>query len=345
MRSTHAKVIPELCLWEFKHFTIQTLVIESHCLKKNPLNDSAKRFNPVLIPKKTPPKEGYPVVLVLSGYSGNGPRYFAPKTFEENGPQVLDACLGREEAAAAIYCFVDAMTFWGGSQFINSKGMGLYEDFIIQELVPSLKQSFPVQENAKYWCVSGGSSGGYGALHLTSKHPEIFGICAAIAPDCFFEASLLPEIRKIVPHIEKIGGVAAVKKELIEGKLLSRKVAFDILNVVAMGLCYAPSRGENFVTPIDHEGRVIEEKWSRWLEHDPLCFLKERQRGIQSLRAIYLDVGDRDQFHLQFGARQIKKLLHGMKVSLSYHEFSGTHWDIGKRRPEMWLWLKKQWEK
>ena len=47
--------------------------------------------------------------------------------------------------------------------------MGLYEDFIMQDLLPAIKKELPVSVKKKNWCLHGGSSGGYGALFLGSK--------------------------------------------------------------------------------------------------------------------------------------------------------------------------------
>lgn len=338
------EISENLVLFSLEGFKVHTLKIKSQILRKNTLGDSPIRYNPVLIPEGEPPKGGFPVVLILAGFAGNGPKYFAPKVFEINGPQVLSQCLKAGEAPEAIYCFVDALTFWGGSQFINSSGTGNYEDYLVDEVVVGLKEKFPVHTKASRWCVAGGSSGGYGALHLSSKYPDLFGVAAAIAPDSFFEASLLPEIRKVAPYIKRIGGVKGVKAELLDGKLLSRKVSFDILNVIGMGTCYAPAQRGEIQIPIDDRGLLLKDIWKTWVKNDPIHFLKKRKSKIERLKSIYLDVGDRDQFHLQFGSRQIKDLLAPMKVKLHYSEFSGTHWDIGKRRPEMWRWLKRHWE-
>jgi hypothetical protein len=115
-----------------------------------------------------------------------------------------------------------------------------------------------------------------------------------------------------------------------------------ILNVVAMGLCYAPLANGEPLWPIDPEsGRVIEDIWAEWLRHDPLEFL--RKRSVEKLDAIYLDAGDRDQFQLQYGSRQIRDFLKTLKVNVHYVGFEGTHFDLGERRAPAWSWLSSQW--
>lgn len=339
------EVVPELSPFVLKHFRMETLVVESSALKSNPWRDSHVRRNPVLIPRdeKTQP---WPVVFVLAGFTGNGPNYFSVKSFEPNLPQVLDACVESEKAAKAIYVFPDATTFWGGSQFINSPGTGAYEDYLMQDLVPAVRLNYTPKEGSSFWCVTGGSSGGYGALHLASRYPEVFGLVAAIAPDCFFEASLLPEIYKALPLIEKLGGVSGVQRAMVENEYYLHRESHTVLNVIAMAFCYGahPTRKGEVEFPIDTEtGELKSEIWQKWKSHDPICFLPERVKDLGGLKRILLDVGTRDQFHLQYGARQIKRFFMEAKIPHDYTEYEGNHFDISSRRPEVWRWLKRIW--
>jgi enterochelin esterase family protein len=328
-------VLPHLAVHSYENFELKTLVIESQALAKNPLGDSARRTCPVLVP---PRGQDLPVVLMLSGFTGNGPTAFNVKSFEVGGTLKLDEAVSRGEAPRAVYVYIDAMTFWGGSQFINSEGMGRYEDFLMNEVLPAVRANFPVSKDR--WCVMGGSSGGYGALHLVSKFPETFSVAIALAPDSFFDASLIPEIRAMLPVLKRIGGAKGVREELLNGKLMKRKDWHMILNVVAMGLCYAPLKNGEPVWPVDIEtGKIIDDVWAEWLKHDPLMFLPERKLTS----AYYLDAGDRDQFHLQYGTRQVRDLLRQRKADVTWVGFEGTHFDLGERRGPAWQWLAGMW--
>jgi enterochelin esterase family protein len=236
------------------------------------------------------------------------------------------------------------MTYWGGSQFINSEGTGRYEDFVLNELVQAVKSEFSVSNDRRKWCVSGGSSGGYGALHLATRRPDVFGVAAAIAPDSFFEASLLPDLYTALPVLTSIGGIGGVRREIEAGRWMKRKEAFPVLNAIAMGLCYAPTSNGNIEYPLDAETGILKpEVWAKWKRHDPVEFIKERSNSAARLDLVYLDVGTKDQFQLLFGTRQIRDCFHDLRVSCDYSEFEGTHFDIGERRPNFWKWLKQNW--
>ncbi len=329
--------------YELKNFNIQTLVVKSKGLKSNPLKDPLERQIPVLVPKKN--KKPLSVIFVLAGFSGVGGKYFNIKFKENNFTQELDVCVTKNKAPNALYVFVDAITYWGGSQFINSKGTGDYEDFIIKEVYKLVKSNFQVSNDPAKWCVMGGSSGGYGALHLASKYPDKFSWAAAIAPDCFFEMSLLPEIYTALPVIIKFGGIHGIKKEIETGRFLNRRDSFSFLNAIGMGTCYAPhpQKKHEVLWPIDINTGVINKKhWNKWCSHDPINFLKKRLVKVKKLKGVYLDVGTRDQYHLQYGTRQIFNTMRAVNKNIYYSEFSGSHYDIGQRRPNLWSWLMGQ---
>ena len=339
-----AEVVSNLDILQLNSFKIKTVKVKSQVLKGNPWGDPTNRCHVMLVPSEEALKKEYPLVVVLAGFTGNSPNYMSPKSFESNFAQVLDSCVAKRKCPQAAFLLVDGFTFWGGSQFINSKGMGRYEDHLVQELLPAVFKQFSLDKYKV--CVMGGSSGGYGALHLASRYPKVFQWAGAIAPDCFFDLSLLPEIYSALPIIERWGGLKEVYKLMSQGDLLRRRESHRVLNVVAMGFCYSshPQRKREIEFPINIKtGELVPRVWKKWKAHDPLEFLSKRQKNLRQLKGVFLDVGTEDQFHLQWGARQLRKLLKLYRVSFKYSEFEGNHFDIGSRRAQVWAWLKKQW--
>jgi S-formylglutathione hydrolase FrmB len=68
----------------------------------------------------------------------------------------------------------------GASFYINSRDSGQrYEDFFLQEFIPAVEKRYRVQSGRRYRGIAGISMGGYGALHLAFRHPQIFGSVGA----------------------------------------------------------------------------------------------------------------------------------------------------------------------
>jgi S-formylglutathione hydrolase FrmB len=66
------------------------------------------------------------------------------------------------------------------SFYINSKdGKTRYEDFLLQEFFPFIEKRYRVAPGRSHRAVDGISMGGYGALHVAFRHPQLFVSTAA----------------------------------------------------------------------------------------------------------------------------------------------------------------------
>jgi S-formylglutathione hydrolase FrmB len=67
--------------------------------------------------------------------------------------------------------------------YINSRdGKVKYEDFLVQEFLPGMEARYRTRPGRANRAVSGVSMGGYGALHLAFRHPELFSAASAHSP-------------------------------------------------------------------------------------------------------------------------------------------------------------------
>ena len=65
---------------------------------------------------------------------------------------------------------------------MNSPVTGNWEDFVIQELVPYLDANFKTLPSRDSRGIAGQFMGGYGAIHVAMRHPEVFGSVYALHP-------------------------------------------------------------------------------------------------------------------------------------------------------------------
>ncbi|HWX52959.1 MAG TPA: alpha/beta hydrolase family protein [Verrucomicrobiae bacterium] len=71
----------------------------------------------------------------------------------------------------------------GTSFYINSKnGRAPYEDFFVRDFVPQMEKRFRLLPTRSGREISGISMGGYGALRLAFKHPQMFTAASALMP-------------------------------------------------------------------------------------------------------------------------------------------------------------------
>jgi S-formylglutathione hydrolase FrmB len=113
----------------------------------------------------------YPTLYFLHGLFEN---YHA---WDENGGKdVLDGLLKQGKIGPFIVILPDG----DNSFYVNSyDGRFRYEDFFVQELVPFIDRTYRSIPDSRARGISGLSMGGYGALHLAMRHPDIFGAVSA----------------------------------------------------------------------------------------------------------------------------------------------------------------------
>ncbi len=321
-------------------FDVCNLQVHSKALKNNPLGDSHIRSNYVL---KVRADGDYPVVFHLSGYFGNGYQAFNFKTMEESFPETISRETAAKTIPLAHHVFVDAMTAYGGSQFLNSKACGNYADYLQKEVMGEAEKFLSVKKGENYRCLMGASSGGYGALYHISQKNSPFGVAVAIAPDSVFEISLLADYYKVSEALKDIPDIKALQKKLSDSRFRDSKSFFSIMNAIAMALCYSDSFKGKINYPIDlNTGVIRADEFSAWKKKDPVEFLASNIKNLSDV-TLYLDVGRFDEFSLQFGARRIHELLRKHKVSHQYSEFDGGHFKTTPRKIEALRWLKRVW--
>jgi enterochelin esterase family protein len=138
-----------------------------------------------------------------------------------------------------------------------------------------------------------------------------------------------------VREIKKRGGVEKFLREFPSLEIKDKDEIF-LINVIAMAQAYSPNREKkppaNFDLPFDIEtGELKPGVFSRWKAWDPVERAGLRVDALRSLRAIFIDAGDRDEFWLDLGARILSRRLTSLDVRHRYEEFKGGHFNIQAR--------------
>jgi S-formylglutathione hydrolase FrmB len=123
----------------------------------------------------------YPVLYFLHGLNENEMRW---STRGET-----DLMLDKLIAAKTIGEFIVAIPMSSTTSFYtNSRaGNAPWEDAVVKEFIPMIESTYRVNATRATRGISGISMGGYGALKIAMKHPEMFGSVsahsAALVPD------------------------------------------------------------------------------------------------------------------------------------------------------------------
>jgi enterochelin esterase family protein len=310
--------------------------IQSKVLKNNPLGDTHIRQLPVYLPPGyDDSNHRYPVVYLLTGFAGRGKFMLNDSAFDETIQERVDRLIAEEVIDPMILVLPDGFTRYGGSQYLNSSAIGRYEDHLIEEIVPFIDQRYRTKAESGYRAIAGKSSGGYGAIVQTMQHPDIFGLVACHSGDMYFDFCYKPDFAKFLNAIGRLElttpvALANFLAEFTPKIFPKPNNFFDVIHIAAMSACYSPNPDSpcGFDLPVDSiTGELHSEVWQRWLAHDPIMMLENKQfvEALRQARLIYLDCGNRDEYALHYGARVFCKRLGQLDIFHIHEEFNGSH--------------------
>jgi len=313
-----------------KQGTVVRLRHESEVLKNNPLGDSHIRDLYVYLPPDYDESRKYPTVYCLTGFAGRGKMFLNDNAFTPNLAERLDKLIGDKTIKPLIAVLPDCLTYYGGSQYVNSSATGDYENYLTTEIVRFVDENFSTGKDKNSRAVMGKSSGGYGALMMAMRHADLFGLIGSTSGDAYFEHCYLPDIPKAFRVIK--GAPEQFMKNFRDENVRKGKDDFSGLNIIGMSACYSPN-GADFDFPFDLKtGEIRPDVWAKWLAHDPVRLVEKSVENLKSLKLLYIDAGTRDEFHLDLGARILCERLKDFDIPHLHEEFDDGHFNISYRQ-------------
>ncbi len=113
-------------------------------------------------------KKSYPVVYLLHGLGDDETSWLEYGQIS----QYADKSVESDEAVPMIFVMPEAFRTYYVNDF---KGSFLYQDMFVNELVPYIDSLFRTKADRQHRALMGYSMGGFGALNLHLKHPDVFG--------------------------------------------------------------------------------------------------------------------------------------------------------------------------
>ena len=319
---------------------------ESTLLADNPLADPRVREHPVYLPPGYEDgQQRYPVMWCLAAYTNAGPGQVSWRNHGENLPRRLDRLIGEGRMPPVIVVFPDCYTSLGGNQYVNSSAMGPYADYLVDELVPAVDQAFRTIPAATARAVFGKSSGGFGALHLAMNRPGVFAAAASHAGDCGFDRVYTRDFPLCCDVLARHDGDIEHFVRTFWRDKRPGGAAFHTMMTLCLAASYSPEDGQplGLRLPFDlHTCRLDEAVWQRWLAFDPVVAVRRQADALSALAGLWIDAGNRDQYFIHYGTRQLHEVLDDLGIGHHYEEFDGTHSGIDWRYDQSLPWLAKR---
>jgi S-formylglutathione hydrolase FrmB len=118
------------------------------------------------------PAKKYPVLYFLHGLNENEQRW--------SSRGQTDVMLDRMISEGKIGEFIVVIPFGAISFYTNTRdGSEKWEDMMVAEFFPAIESTYRINAARAARGISGISMGGYGALKIAMKHPELFGSVSA----------------------------------------------------------------------------------------------------------------------------------------------------------------------
>jgi S-formylglutathione hydrolase FrmB len=147
--------------------------VEYKAFQSKSLGGREIRYGVYLPPSyATSPAKKYPVLYFLHGLFEDETRWSS----RGGTDQIMDKMI----AEGKIGEFIVAIPNGATSFYVNTHdGNEKWEDMIIKEFIPMIESTYRVNSGRTTRGISGVSMGGYGALGIAMKHPDLFGSVSA----------------------------------------------------------------------------------------------------------------------------------------------------------------------
>jgi enterochelin esterase-like enzyme len=153
--------------------------------------DTLRKVAVYLPPSYANSNKSFPVVYYLPGFTSPINEFLFGEYSGFELQKVADSLIERQLINEMIIVLIDGNTFLGGSFYVNSSINGNWEYYIAYDIVKYIDSKYKTIPSPNSRVISGNSMGGFGALHIAMKHPDIFGMVYSLSPGLFDDNGIL----------------------------------------------------------------------------------------------------------------------------------------------------------
>jgi enterochelin esterase-like enzyme len=294
---------------------VEHVKVHGKSLEGNLEGDSTDRDVTIYLPPSyaTDKSKRYPVIYLLHGYGGRD------DTFNGRLATLPDSSDNQIKAGAVkemIVVMPNSYTLHKGSMYSNSVTTGDWEGYVAVDLVAYVDSHYRTIPNRASRGLGGHSMGGYGALKIGMKHPEVFSALYLMS-SCCLNASLTFDPGRIAPS-------EAIKtREAAEEAARGR--GFGPSTLLAEAAAWSPNPKNPplyFDLPVK-DGKPQPDVIAKWAANAPLAMLPQWVPNLKKYNAIAIEIGTKDGLYRT--NKQLDDMMTGFGVTHTYEEYDGDH--------------------
>ena len=297
--------------------------IRGPSLENNAAGESAERWVSVYLPPsyESSPKKRYPVLYLLHGIGDTDEMWMEKKEPNANIKDLMDRGIAEGRLREMLVVMPDERTQWYGSFYTNSEWTGNWEDFTARDLVKAIDEKYRTLARAACRGIAGHSMGGYGAIKLGMKHPEVFSVVYGMNPAVLGWGGDLCIDNPAFASVLKM----TTREQLIAGGTYPMAIVC-IAEAFSANPKQAPFPVDFPFAMKDGKLQPLEPAFSKWEANMPVYMVKRYRDNLLKLRGLRFDSGWDDEYsHIVLTTRQFSRTLTAEGIDHIFEEYNGDH--------------------
>ena len=292
--------------------TVEHIVVHGKALEGNLEGDSPDRNVSVYLPPsyRTDPNRKYPVVYLLHGFGAHDDMFTGRLG---NLTESADRLAGQAGFSSPIIVMPDAFTLHRGSMYSNSATTGDWEAFIAQDLVAYIDSHYRTITARISRGLAGHGMGGYGALRIGMKRPDVFSSVYVMSPD-FLEATDYVRPEAVAP-------AEAIKTRVQAEEAARSESGPSLALALAAAWSPNPSSAPLFLDLPVKDGKARADIATKWNANAALSMVENQAANLNKLYALAIDIGTKDR--ALASNRRLHDAMMRLKIAHYYEEYDG----------------------
>jgi enterochelin esterase-like enzyme len=297
--------------------TVDHVIVHGKGLEGNLEGDSPDRDVSIYLPPsyKSDRTRRYPVLYLLHGFQQTDADWYRDSSARLHVPSIMDRAIAAGTAREMIIVTPNAMTVYGGSNYSSGATTGDWENFIALELVAYIDSHYRTIAKVGSRGLAGHSMGGYGAMRIGMKHPDVFSTLYFMSPCCVSADSNIPKTPEAIAKFEAIKAPPADFRSVDE----------SIRSAVAAAASWAPNPAKPplfFDSPYERGVRQ-DTVVSRMTTNRPLEMIDQYVISLRR-QVVAFDVGNRDP-NIASNMKRLDQVLSSYGIKYMYELYDGNH--------------------
>jgi len=328
-----------------KKGTVQHIKIHGKALEGNLEGETADPDVTIYLPPgyETSRKTRYPVIYLLHGYSGTDATWTGRIA---NVPDAMDRDIEAKTAREMIVVMPNAYTKYGGSMYSNSVTTGDWESYIAEDLVSYMDKNYRTIPDRMSRGIAGHSMGGYGAVRIAMKRPDVFSSLYILSACCLMNnpggrgnrggdggGNRGDTPRGEAPRGDAPQGNSGDAARGAGNRGGGRGGAFaNVQSAEAAAWSPNPGNPPSYFDLPAKDGQPQPLIVAKWIANSPLVMLDQYVGNLKKLHAIAGDVGTSDG--LMASNKQLEEAFTNFGVNHKFETYDGDHTNHVKDRIE-----------